>query len=654
MCGITGFWAPGGVEPQAAAALGTAMAARIAHRGPDDHGVWCDAPAGLVLAHRRLSILDLSPAGHQPMSSASGRFVMVFNGEIYNFQELRAQVEGACSTAPAWRGHSDTEVLLEGFELWGVEATIARAVGMFAIAAWDRQERELYLARDRMGEKPLYYGRQRGVFLFGSELKALAGHPSFEREVNRDAVALLLGHNYIPAPYSIWSGIAKLPPAHCLRLKEGQSEPVIRPYWSLAEVAAAGQAAPFAGSDDEAVAELERLLGEAVGLQMVADVPLGAFLSGGVDSSTIVALMQSRSPRPVRTFTIGFDEPAWNEAGHAKAVAQHLGTDHTELYVSPADVLGVVPNLPRHYDEPFADASQIPTLLVAGLARRHVTVSLSGDAGDELFGGYDRYFLARGLWDRLARIPAPLRRSLAGCLDAAAGRTDAAGLRTRQSVPGRWRGRPLDVRFRQASELLRCADADDVFRSVVSHWRSPSAVVRGAVVQPTVLSPGAPMPAVGGFEHRMMYLDAMSYLCDDVLCKVDRAAMTVSLETRVPLLDHRVVEFAWRLPLHMKVRDGRGKWILRQVLDRHVPRDLIDRPKVGFGVPLASWLRGELREWGADLLAPDRLAREGFFRPEPVLQRWNEHQSRVQNWHYSLWSILMFQAWLEDQRRSAD
>lgn len=649
-----GILGAGGVEPQAAAALGAAMAARIAHRGPDDDGVWCDAPAGLVLAHRRLSILDLSPAGHQPMSSCSGRFVMVFNGEIYNFQDLRGQVEGARSIAPIWRGHSDTEVLLEGFELWGVEATIGRSVGMFAMAIWDRQERELYLARDRMGEKPLYFGWQRGVFLFGSELKSLTGHPSFERDVDRDALALLLGHNYIPAPYSIWSGIAKLPPAHCLRLREGQTEPDIRAYWSLADVAVAGQAAPFAGSDSEAVDELEKLLGDAVALQMVADVPLGAFLSGGVDSSAIVAMMQARSSRPVRTFTIGFDQPGLNEAGHAKAVARHLGTDHTELYMSPSDLLGVVPRLPQYYDEPFADASQIPTRLVAGLARRHVTVSLSGDAGDELFGGYERYFLARGLWGRLAGIPGPARRALAVCLDAAAGSADETGLRKSRPVPGRWRGRPLDARFRQAAELLRCCEAEDVFRGIVSHWRSPAAIVRGAASRPTALSSGITMPAVGGFEHRMMYLDAMSYLSDDVLCKVDRAAMSVSLETRVPLLDHRVVEFAWRLPLRLKVRGDQGKWILRQVLYRHVPQALIDRPKVGFGVPLASWLRGELREWGADLLAPDRLAREGFFRPEPVLRRWNEHQACVQDWHFSLWSVLMFQAWLEEQRRSLE
>jgi asparagine synthase (glutamine-hydrolysing) len=652
MCGITGFWALGGVDEAEGRALGADMAQRIAHRGPDDYGVWCDGAAGVVLAQRRLSILDLSPAGHQPMISGSGRFVTVFNGEIYNFQDLRRRVADAVGSAPAWRGHSDTEVLLAGFELWGIEATLKLSVGMFALAVWDRRERDLYLARDRMGEKPLYYGWQRGVFMFGSELKALAAHPAFEREVNRDAVALLLGHNYIPSPYSIWSGIAKLPPATCLRLRMGESEPELRPYWSLAEVALAGQAHPFRGEDEEAVTELERLLGEAVALQMVADVPLGAFLSGGIDSSTIVALMQSRSGRPVRTFTMGFQEPAWNEAGHAKSVAKHLGTEHTELYVSPEDILAVVPELPGHYDEPFADASQIPTLLVARLARKHVTVSLSGDAGDELFGGYDRYFLARDVWGRVAPVPWAARRLLGACLDGVAGAAGGLGTRARLGLPGRWQGRPLDVRLRQAAEILRCRVPEDVFRVIVTQWRSPAGVVRGAVERPTVLSAAAG-PDLAEFEHRMMYLDAVSYMSDDILAKVDRAAMTVSLETRVPLLDHRVVEFAWQLPLRLKIRDGRGKWILRQVLDRHVPRELIDRPKVGFGVPLAAWLRGELRDWAADLLDPVRLEREGYLQAAPILQRWHEHQAGVQNWHYSLWSVLMFQAWLEDQRRLA-
>ena len=645
MCGVAGFWTPGGVERDAALAVGRAMAARIAHRGPDAEGVWCEPGAGLVLAHRRLSILDLSPAGSQPMASVSGRFVAVFNGEIYNFAELRQRLERAAS-APAWRGHSDTEILMAGFEAWGIEATLAAAVGMFALAVWDVQERELILARDRLGEKPLYYGWQGDTFLFGSELAALGAHPDCARDVDRDALALLLAHNYIPAPYSIWTGIAKLPPATCLRLRARAREPELTSYWSLADVARAGLADPFRGTDAEAVDELERLLGEAVALQMVADVPLGAFLSGGVDSTTVVAMMQQRSPRPVRTFTIGFRDEAWNEARHAAAVAGHLGTDHTELYVGPEDLLAVVPELPRHYSEPFADASQIPTLLVARLARRHVTVSLSGDAGDELFGGYDRYFLARGLWERLSRLHPGARRTLAAVARAVAG-PDA----DRRRLPGSWRGRPLDVRARQAADLLECRDAEDVFRGIVTNWRGAAGVVVDARERQTVLARGAAASGLTAGEHRMMYLDALSYLCDDVLAKVDRAAMAVSLETRVPLLDHRIVEFAWRLPLRMKIRDGRGKWVLRQLLDRHVPPALTERPKAGFGVTLAAWLRGELRDWAGDLLSPDRLRREGYLLPGPVHARWRDHQAGRQNWHYSLWSVLMFQAWLEAERR---
>jgi asparagine synthase (glutamine-hydrolysing) len=643
MCGVAGFWAPGGVDREAALARGREMASRIAHRGPDAEGVWCEPAAGVVLAHRRLSILDLSPAGSQPMASASGRFVTVFNGEIYNFAALRGRLEQA-GDAPAWRGHSDTEILLAGFEAWGVEATLAAAAGMFALVVWDARERELVLARDRLGEKPLYYGWQGNVFLFGSDLAALGGHPACAREVDRDSLALLLAHNYIPAPYSIWAGIAKLPPGTCLRLREGVREPDLKPYWTLAGAVAAGRAEPFPGTDTEAVDELERLLGEAVGLQMVADVPLGAFLSGGVDSSTVVALMQKRSSRPVRTFSIGFRDEAWNEARHAAAVARHLGTDHTELYVEPSDLLAVVPALPLRYSEPFADASQIPTLLVAELARRHVTVSLSGDAGDELFGGYDRYFLARGLWNRLSRVPREIRPALAAAGRAAAG---AGGRR----LPGSWRGRPLDVRLRQAADLLDCRTSDDVFRGIMTNWRSATDIVVGSRERATNLSTGLASVDPGEFEHGMMYLDAVSYLCDDVLVKVDRAAMSVSLETRVPLLDHRVVEFAWRLPLRLKIRDGRGKWVLRRLLDRHVPRELIDRPKAGFGVPLASWLRHELRDWGEDLLSADRLRREGYLQPEPVVSRWRDHQAGVQNWHYSLWSVLMFQAWLDRQKQ---
>lgn len=652
MCGLTGFWQPGGCRHDGAAVTVRRMADALAHRGPDDAGVWVDAAAGVTLGHRRLAIVDLSPAGHQPMASASGRFVIAFNGEIYNHAELRRELEAA-GRAPAWRGHSDTETLLAAVEAWGLERTLARSVGMFALALWDAQERALWLARDRLGEKPLYYGWQRGVLLFGSELKALRAHPAFVGEIDRGALAAYFRHDYVPAPHSIYQGIRKLPPGSWLRLTGPQAaawawpEPVA--YWSLKEGAEAGLRAPFAGTETEAVQALEERLYESIRLQMVADVPLGAFLSGGVDSTTVVALMQAQSSRPVRTFTIGFHEGEYNEAQHAAAVARHLGTEHTELYVTPEQAMAVIPRLPQLYDEPFADSSQIPTFLVAQLARQQVTVCLSGDGGDELFGGYNRYFWTDRIWRKLGWAPKALRQAAAAGLRAVPpegwNRLWAA---VAPLLPGRLRVPNPGDKLHKLAEVLRAEGPQAIYHRLVSHWWQPEALVLGAAEAPTALTRPETWPAVDDPRHWMMALDALTYLPDDILVKVDRAAMGVSLETRVPLLDHRVVELAWRMPLGYKIRDGQGKWLLRQVLYRHVPRELVERPKQGFGVPIDHWLRGPLRDWAEDLLSEGRLREEGFLDPAPVRALWAEHLSGRRNGQYLLWDVLMWQAWWRD------
>lgn len=634
MCGIAGFL--GGMAIDAAQVVAR-MSDALEHRGPDDSGVWTDAAAGIALAHRRLSILDLSASGHQPMLSASRRYVIVFNGEIYNHLELRCSLEGV-----AWRGHSDTETLLAACERWGVAATLERCVGMFAFALWDREQDTLILARDRLGEKPLYYGWQNGVLLFGSELKAIKAHPAFAAELDRHALALYFRHGYVPAPFSIFLGINKLPPGTFWQGRLGSGEGGIHEYWSARAVAMHGQSNPFAGSEGEAIDELERLLGQALEGQMLADVPLGAFLSGGVDSSAVVALMQARSSRPIRTFTIGFGEDSHNEAVHARAVAAHLGTEHTELYVEASTALAVAPMLPSLYDEPFADPSQIPTYLVAQLARQHVTVGLSGDGGDELFGGYHRYFWVQGIWRKLGWLPAPVRAGLAGAIDTVPVRSwnEFFGLFERL-LPQRLRYADPGEKLHKLADVLSARSAEDIYWGIVEHWRDQLPVegkdgVKGR--SPDWLE-------LPDLIHRMMYMDSISYLPDDILTKVDRASMGVSLETRVPMLDHRVFEFAWRLPLSMKVREEQGKWILRQMLYRHVPQELVERPKMGFGIPLRDWLRGPLREWAADLLSPSRLAAGGYLVPALIQSRWNEHQTGQRDWSSALWDALMFQAW---------
>ena len=645
MCGLTGFWQKN-IDAAALAGLATAMADRIAHRGPDDSGVWVDETAGVALAHRRLSIVDLSAAGHQPMLSASGRYVLAYNGEVYNHLELRRELE-AVGSAPAWRGHSDTETLLAGIEALGVEATLQRSVGMFAFALWDRQERTLVLARDRIGEKPLYYGWQGDVFLFGSELKALRAHPAFNASIDRGALALYLRHNNVPAPYSIHAGIAKLEPGTWLELRTGQREPVPKPYWSLAEVAERGMANPFSGTETEAVDELARVLGQAVGRQQLADVPLGALLSGGIDSTLITALMQAQSSRPVRTFTIGFEDKSYDEAQYAHAIAMHLGTEHTELQLAGSDVLSLVPRLPQIYDEPFADSSQLPTHLVMQLARRHVTVALSGDGGDEFFGGYNRYLFGPLAWRRIGWLPLPLRRALGHALCAPSPHTWNSLFGP--LAKGFGIAQPGDKAHKLGQRLRNVRNMDELFLSLAIEWQNADALVLNGHIPPNHFDSRARRPQLVDPVARMMLLDGQTYLPDDIMVKVDRAAMAVSLETRAPFLDRDVMELAWRLPMSMKIRDGKGKWILRQLLDRHVPRALIERPKMGFAIPIDQWLRGPLREWAGDLLAGDRLRREGFLQADTIQRTWEQHLANEGNFGARLWYVLMFQAWLQEQ-----
>jgi len=658
MCGIAGVLF--GCVRINASDIVTHMAEQLAHRGPDGHGEWVDTSIGIGLAHRRLAVLDISSAGYQPMLSVSGRFVIVFNGEIYNYQDIRKKIEFGYFAPDVWRGHSDTEVILAAIEAWGVEAAVKHFVGMFAIAVWDRQEKKLFLVRDRMGEKPLYYGIIGGDFVFASELKAFRCHPAWKGDINRDAITLFLRHNCIPAPYTIYSEVSKLVPGSILNISKDKVESLTSlkeltpvPYWSARKIAEFGVAHPITGSDREVVEELDSLLRQATLHQMItSDVPLGAFLSGGVDSSLIVALMQAQSGIPVKTFTIGFNEPAFNEAEWAKSVGQHLGTNHTELYVTPKEALAIIPRLPCLYDEPFSDSSQIPTFLISELTRRHVTVSLSGDGGDELFGGYNRYFMGRRILKGIGWVPKKLRALFGNGLTMVSPQTwDTLFNKFHFFVPKEfWYGSPGDKLYK-FSEILSFDSPDSMYKMLVSHWKSPASVVIGGVEPPTIITDENSWAKLSDFTLSMMFLDLVSYLPDDNLVKVDRAAMGVSLETRAPFLDHRVVEFAWRIPLFMKIRNGQGKWILRQILYKYVPRKLIERPKVGFGVPIDSWLRGPLREWAEELLNKKRLSDDGFFYPTPIREKWDEHLEGKRNWQYHLWDILMFQAWLDENRK---
>ena len=642
MCGIVAVVPFGtGLDAGALGGHATRMADAIAHRGPDAAGTWIGQESRVALAHRRLSIVDLSPAGAQPMASASGRFRIVFNGEIYNHAQLRGALPD-----PTWRGHSDTEVLLAAIESWGVDAALARSVGMFAFALWDARERALILARDRMGEKPLYYGLADNALLVASELKACSAWPGWRGSIDRNSRDDFMRHGCVHAPRSIYANVRKLPPACTLRIACTDARSALglapTPYWSLEAVA--GMPAVHM-SDAEAVDQLEALLEGAIAQQMVADVPVGAFLSGGIDSSAVVALMQKQAGAAVRTYSIGFHEDQYNEAHHAKAVAAHLGTEHTELYVSPEEARAVIPRLPSMFDEPFGDSSQIPTFLVAQLARRSVTVSLSGDGGDELFGGYNRYFWAERMWRRMSGVPLPLRRAAGAVVRAV---PPVGWDRLWRVMPRRLQAAQPGDKLHKLAALAATADGREAYAWLIAQYREAAPLVIGAGPADPIGSHGLWNRPGRALAENMMLADAQSYLPDDILVKVDRATMAVSLEARAPFLDHRLVEFAFRLPMAQKIRGATGKWALRQVLARHVPDQMVDRPKMGFGVPIDTWLRGPLKEWAAHLLAPARLRAEGFLEPQPIAAAWAAHQSGRQNLQHFLWNALMFQAWREE------
>ncbi len=650
MCGICGILSRNGpAHPDALRAAAMSMTDTLVHRGPDDGHVWSDATAGLALGHRRLSILDLSAAGRQPMESPSGRHIIAYNGEIYNFRELRRELEGL---GHSFRGHSDTEVLLAAIGQWDVERALRRANGMFAFALWDRERRTLTLARDRLGKKPLYYGWCGQTFLFGSELKSLRAHPDFDEQIDPDALGLLIQYQWIPSPYSIYRRVRKLPAGTLLTLRSDtpteQLEPT--PYWTARDVAEQAERAPFDGTHAEAVEELDGLLRDAVKRRMIADVPLGALLSGGVDSTTVVALMQAQTQRPVKTFAIGFHDAKYNEAENAKAIADYLGTEHTELYVTPEDSLELIPSLSSLYDEPFADPSQMPTFIVSRLARSQVTVALSGDGGDELFGGYPRYAETPAEWRRLHTYPLALRSGVRTAARMLAKRSwNALGPREPNGAGRLPKWQRYPAKLERKTEHLTARSLLDLFARMQVSCEQASEYVIGARPVPTTLTDPGRWPNLGQSQKAMMYLDLMGYLPDDILVKVDRASMGVSLEMRNPLLDYRVVELALRLPLPIRMGTARGgKRILRDVLQRYVPRELTERPKKGFSVPISSWLRGPMRDWAEELLNEQRLRGQGFFHAKAVRRIWRQHLAGWRDHRDMLWSLLMFQTWYDE------
>jgi asparagine synthase (glutamine-hydrolysing) len=665
VCGLAGFFdISGGLSDDELRRVVRRMAHTLRHRGPDGAGTWIDAKFRIALGHQRLAIIDCSMQGHQPMRSACGRFILIFNGEIYNFAELRQDLK---ELGQRFRGRSDTEVMLAAITQWGLEAALMRFNGMFAFALWDCHERVLHLGRDRLGEKPLYYGWMGKTFMFASELKALTAHPDFHGEIDRDVLSLYFRHNYVPTPFSIYQNIYKLPPGCLLTVAAFAAENrasfspfpeeqscSLKPvrYWSVKQAAETGLKNPFKGSEQDAVECLESLLCNAVALRMIADVPLGSFLSGGIDSSTVVAIMQAMSGRPVKTFSIGSHEAEYNEAEAAKAIAKHIGTDHTDLYASWDDALQIIPALPALYDEPFSDSSQIPTFLIARLARQHVTVCLSGDGGDELFAGYHLYFWAQHIWSYTRRMPSVLRHTAARVLTAVPPQMwDNAFSSLAALLPAKLQQREAGDKLHRLAELLPADTPNALYYMLMSRWRTPIALVENSHEPATMLTGRGCEPEISSFVQRMMYFDLMSYLPDDILVKIDRASMGVGLEARIPLLDYRTVEFAWQIPLSMKIRNGQGKWLLRQLLLRYVPQHLFERPKMGFSVPISLWLRGPMREWAESLLSVKRIHEDGYLNQQLIRQKWSEHLSGARNWSRELWEVLMFQAWLENSRR---
>ncbi len=645
MCGIVGLANnTGSLSPNLEFQV-QKMANALRYRGPDDQGTWSNRKLGIALGHRRLSIIDLSKEGHQPMSTDCGRYTLVFNGEIYNYQELANQLE---DSGHLFRGQSDTEVLITAIKEWGVMEAVKKLNGMFAFAVWDDKEQCLYLVRDRLGEKPLYYGWAGDNFVFASELKAMHACDGFSAEIDHEALTLFFQYKYIPYPYSIYKGIRKLPPGTLTSIKvSARGEmPVPVPYWSLHDVAEKSIETPEKIDEENAISNFDELLGNTVEKRMVSDVPLGAFLSGGIDSSMIVSLMQSRSNLPVRTFTIGFQEADYDEAEYANEVAKHLGTSHTELYLTSQQAIDVIPILPQVYDEPFADCSQIPTFLVSQLAKQDVSVALSGDGGDELFAGYWRHFMAEKLWSGAQKLPKGARQILAASLTSLSPTSwDKIRAVLDMVLPEHRRNFPVGDRMYKLSAILNSNNEAALYRYLVSEWQqgdSPVQAMQG------YKGGGLDFADLEGFKslsEKMMYMDAMTYLPGDILTKVDRATMAVSLEARVPFLDPGVVEFAWKLPMNMKVRDGKGKWILRQLLARYLPQHLFNRPKMGFGVPIDSWLRGPLREWAEEMLNQSKIEQQGLLDARIIQQKWREHLSGKRNWQYQLWAVLMFQAW---------